>query len=63
MNKDFQNGLIVGLASKGKVKEKSMYFEKSVVEVRQPVYTEPIQTDITNNTIEFKTEISIESEE
>lgn len=62
-NKEYQDGLIVGLASKGKVKEKSMYFEKSVVEVRQPVYTEPIQTDITNNTIEFKTEISIESEE
>lgn len=60
-NKEFQNGLIVGLASKGKVKEKTISVS-SGVEVIQPVYANT-EIQINNSNIEIKTSITLESEE
>lgn len=59
-NKDFQNGFIVGLASKGKVAQKSLSVE-SGIEVIQPVYANT-EINISNN-IEIEASAILESEE
>ena len=61
MNKDFQNGLIVGLASKGKATQKSMSVA-SGVEVIPPLYAEPLIVETSNN-VTVETTVALESEE
>ena len=60
-NKDFQNGFIVGLASKGKIIQKSISMQ-SGVEVIQPVYANT-EIQINNSSIEIESSVALESEE
>ncbi len=61
---DFQNGLIVGLTSKGKVKEKTMSCESSVTQVILPANVEPVIVEINNSSnIEIEISANLESEE
>lgn len=60
-NKDFQNGFIVGLASKGKAIQKTISVQ-SDVEVTQPIYAST-EIQINNSNIEIETSVALESEE
>lgn len=62
-NKDFQNGFIVGLASKGKVVQKPISCESSVAQVILPVNVEPAIAEINSSNIEIETSVTLESEE
>lgn len=61
--KEFQNGLIVGLASKGKVMQKTMSVGTGVAEVILPVNAEPVIVEINSSNIEIETSVVIESGE
>jgi hypothetical protein len=62
-SKEFLNGFIVGLASKGKVTQKSISCESGVVGVVLPTTVKPITAETNNNNIEIVTSIVLESEE
>lgn len=58
-NKDFQNGFIVGLASKGKTVQKPVVI-KTGTEVFLPVYAEPITIETSSTNIQIETSVVLE---
>lgn len=62
-NKDFQNGFIVGLASKGKAIQKTISVSSGIAGVILPVTCEAVTVEINNGNIEIETSVALESEE
>lgn len=60
---DFQNGLIVGLASKGKIMQKTTFYESNVTDVTLPVNDITVITAKNNSNAGIETSVVIESEE